>query len=115
MKIANLIAAGILFSATAHAGVVNGPQFHVDRVNAYATDTYKLFFEGEETAIIRISGDGSTDLDCFAYDQNDHLVDSDTDASDQCVLRWTPAWTGKFFLKIRNLGRVSNRYSVSTN
>lgn len=104
-----------LLSSTAFAGAVEGPQHHRDVVRAGQTDVYVLVFEGEETAMITVRGDGSTDLDCRVYDQGNHLVESDTDSTDTCYLRWTPAWTGKFKLKITNVGRISNIYVVDTN
>ena len=60
-------------------------------------------------------GDGDTDLDCYVYDANGNLIDSDTDATDYCVLRWRPAWLGTFRLEIRNLGPVYNAYVLRTN
>jgi hypothetical protein len=105
----------VLIPSVADAGHTNGPQSHYDSVDPHSIDTYKLFFEGEEDAFINVSGDGSTDLDCYVYDGGDHLIVSDSDSTDHCVLRWTPRWTGKFTLKIKNRGRFENTYRVRTN
>lgn len=116
-KIASLGACLILCLnvSGARGGEVRGPQSHVDMVRAHATDVYLLRFEGLESAQVRISGDGSTDLDCYAYDQFGNLADSDADSTDDCILRWTPIWTGKFEIKIKNLGNEPNVYSIRTN
>lgn len=96
-------------------GAVGGPKYANDRVNAGATDTYKVQFRAGELAIVTVSGDGDTDLDLYVYDSNDNLIDSDTDYSDDCVCMWTPRWTGTFTIKIKNRGSVYNRYVIHTN
>lgn len=96
-------------------GAVGGPKYHVDRVEAHSTDTYTIRFLGGEYAIVTVSGDGDTDLDLYVYDENGNLIDSDTDRTDQCVCTFTPRWTGKFTIKIKNLGNVYNRYVIRTN
>ena len=60
-------------------------------------------------------GDGDTDLDLFIYDENGNLIDSDDDDTDYCVCSWRPRWTGKFYIRIKNLGRISNAYTIRTN
>jgi hypothetical protein len=49
------------------------------------------------------------------YDENSNLIGSDTDRTDDCVVRWNPRWTGPFQIKIKNLGRVYNRYVLISN
>lgn len=96
-------------------GATTGAKRHTDTVNASATDTYEISFRGGEEAIVIVSGDGDTDLDLYIYDENGNLIDSDTDSTDDCVCTFTPRWTGKFRIKIKNLGRVYNRYVLITN
>ena len=96
-------------------GRVPGPVRHTDKVNAGATDTYSITFRGGELAMIIVSGDGDTDLDLSVYDENGNLITSDTDGSDDCVVSFTPKWTGVFKVKIKNYGRVYNRYVLITN
>lgn len=88
---------------------------HHDKVNAHTTDTYTISFRGGERACVVVSGDGDTDLDLYVYDENGNLVASDTDSTDDCVAVWNPRWTGPFTIKIKNLGRVYNRYSMAVN
>ncbi len=96
-------------------GRVGGPARHVDRVLAGHTDVYTINFRGGEQAMVIVSGDGDTDLDLYVYDENGNLIDSDTDNTDQCVCTFTPRWTGPFTIRIKNLGRVYNQYTLVTN
>ncbi|MBF0142322.1 MAG: hypothetical protein HQL57_08185 [Magnetococcales bacterium] len=102
-------------AAGASRGRMAGPVVHRDRVNSGTTDVYEEKFEGLKVARVLIDGDGDTDLDCFIEDENHNRVDSDTDGTDTCLLEWTPAWTGTFFIKIKNYGSVYNNYVLATN
>lgn len=99
----------------AHRGSVNGPSRHYDSVNGNSTDSYQISFIANELAEILVSGDGDTDLDLYVYDSNGNLIVSDTDYTDDCYVRWIPAWTGRFIVKIVNRGPVYNRYALLTN
>jgi GPH family glycoside/pentoside/hexuronide:cation symporter len=46
-------------------------------------------------------------LPFIMYDENDNLIESDTDNLDTCVCTWTPKWTGEFKIKVKNLGKKS--------
>ena len=83
-----------------------------ERVKEHATDVYEHIFYAGETAFIYIIGDGDTDLDLFVYDENGNLVDSDTDEKDTCLCTFKPKWTGKFTVKVKNLGKVYNEYEI---
>jgi hypothetical protein len=102
-------------AVTVTRGRVGGPASHYDEVLARTTDVYTMSFRGGEWAEIRVRGDGDTDLDCYVYDQNGNLIDSDTDYTDYCILGWVPRWTGSFTLRIQNLGWVWNGYILVTN
>ena len=84
-------------------------------VEAYSSDYYRIAFYGDEVAGIVVVGDGDTDLDVYVYDETGHLVASDTDPTDDCVVRWYPRWTGVFRVEVRNLGGVYNHYYLRTN
>ncbi len=99
----------------AHRGSVNGPSRHYDSVNGNSTDTYNISFIANELAEILVSGDGDTDLDLYVYDSNGNLIAKDEDYTDDCYVRWVPAWTGRFIVKIVNRGPVYNRYALLTN
>ena len=96
-------------------GRPQGPGRHVDRVAAGAIDTYNLQFIGGEVARVQVIGDGDTDLDLYIYDENGNLITKDDDNTDFCVVSWTPRWSGNFRIRIKNLGRVYNQYTLLTN
>lgn len=98
-----------------HRGAVNGPSRTYETVRAGDTDTYRISFVAGYLAEILVSGDGDTDLDLYVYDSNGNLIESDTDYTDDCYVRWVPRWTGSFTVKIVNRGRVYNRYVMLTN
>ena len=110
-----LVCAVVLVPAVAWAGAVGGAKHKRDTVLAGQSDLFTIVFEGEEPARINVTGDHSSDLDCYVYDNKNNLVASDDDATDACNLRWTPSWTGKFKLKITNRGSSANEYVVQTN
>ena len=99
----------------AQRGAVNGPSRHYDAVNGNSTDTYQISFIANVLAEILVSGDGDTDLDLYVYDSNGNLIAYDESYSDDCYVRWVPAWTGKFFVRIVNRGPVYNNYVILTN
>jgi len=86
-----------------------------DRILAGDTDIWKFTFRGLETAIVMVIGDGDTDLDLYVYDSKGNLIDSDEDDTDNCVCTFTPRWTGTFYIKIVNRGRVYNNYTLIIN
>lgn len=96
-------------------GAVGGPRYHKDRVLGKDRDCYKVKFWAKEMAEVCVSGDGDTDLDLYVYDSNNNLIGSDTDYSDECVVRWVPKWTGEFIIKIVNRGALYNNYTIWTN
>jgi len=110
-----LLAGLVLCSAPANAGALDGPQGGFSHVNAGDSKTYVFVFRGDELALISVSGDGDTDLDCYLYDQNGREVDRDDDNTDQCRLSVRPRWTGVFRLIIRNRGSVYNDFEIVTN
>jgi hypothetical protein len=97
------------------AGAIPGRQRAASSVNAGGADVYTIVFRGGEAARVIVSGDGDTDLDLYIYDQFGNLITKDDDSSDDCVVGWTPRWTGKFTVKIVNQGRVHNHYVMVTN
>jgi hypothetical protein len=98
----------------ASRGAVGGARTASERVKGKTTDVFTINFKGGKSAEIAVVG-GSGDLDCFVYDENGNLIDSDADYTSTCALSWTPKWTGSFRLKIRNLGARPVSYQVLTN
>jgi hypothetical protein len=96
-------------------GRASGPAVTTDRVNAGATDTYRVTYRGNELAEILIIGDGDTDLDLYVYDENGNDICTDDDYTDQMYCSWVPSWTGEFTIRIKNRGDVYNVYDFLTN
>lgn len=96
-------------------GRVGGPGHRVVRVNAFATDAFYEDFRAGAPAIVTICGDGDTDLDVFIFDSNGNLIVQAIGPTDRETVSWTPRWTGRFRIEVRNLGPVWNQYSISTN
>ena len=99
-------------TSPAAASPSSGVKYDVHRVEGYSTDTFYVSFWGGEEGAILISGDGDTDLDLLVFDEYGNLVGSDTDRSDDCVVRLLPRWTGTFRIEVRNLGHVYNQYQI---
>lgn len=110
-----LIAAYESKSSVQQRGRVGGASTTYERVNANSTDVYQISFVANRRAEIVVVGDGDTDLDLYVYDSNGNLIESDTDYTDNCYVSWTPLWTGRFTVKVKNRGSVYNNYVIITN
>lgn len=99
----------------AQRGNINGPSRDYAAVNGKSYINYTASFVANELAEVLVSGDGDTDLDLYVYDSNGNLIASDTDYSDDCYVRWIPAWTGRYTIRIVNRGPVYNRFVILTN
>lgn len=102
-------------AAATSRGRVGGPIRHLDRVRPRITDVYTITFRGRRRAAVAISGDGDTNLDLLVYDENGNLICSSTSGRDREGCAWTPKWTGKFRVKVRNYGYLHNSYWLLTN
>lgn len=96
-------------------GNINGPSRDYSSVNGKSYVNYTASFVANELAEVLVSGDGDTDLDLYVYDSNGNLIASDTDYSDDCYVRWVPAWTGRYTIRIVNRGPLYNRFVILTN
>jgi hypothetical protein len=83
------------------------------RVYGGYTDNWPICLSARDATTVLVVGDGDTDLDLYVYDENGYLIDSDTDATDRCIVSWTPRWDGCFMVKVVNRGRVYNAYSLT--
>ena len=99
----------------AQRGNINGPSRDYAAVNGKSHMDYTASFVANQLAEVLVSGDGDTDLDLYVYDSNGNLIASDTDYSDDCYVRWVPAWTGRYTVRIVNRGPVYNRFVILTN
>lgn len=96
-------------------GAIGGIVHHYDSVRPMTTDIYNIWFEGGELAEILVTGDRGTDLDLFVFDENNNLIAFDDDLTDMCYAAFTPLWSGRFRVEIRNLGPYWNHYLLETN
>lgn len=96
-------------------GATNHARYAKSRVNSRSTDVYRISFRANELAMVVVVGDGDTDLDLYVYDENNNLITKDVDYTDDCVVTFTPRWTGVFIIKIVNRGNVYNEYVLRTN
>lgn len=101
------------FAPAAFAKPVDGPVYGRHRVQAHSSDRFAVTLRGGEGTTIFVSGDGDTDLDLYLFDENGRLVDSDTDDTDDCLIRIYPRWTGPFVIVVRNWGSVYNDYRIA--
>jgi hypothetical protein len=100
------------------SGTLGGDPYPYRQPGRLLARTYKdwvVTMRGGELARIVVMGDGDTDLDLEVFDENGNLIARDVDYSDQCVVQWTPKWTGNFTVRIKNLGRVYNDYILLSN
>ncbi len=107
---------GAMFTtpSVASADPVGGSIVKSYTVEARSTDTLTVTLRGGETTRIRLSGDGDTCLELRVYDENGNLVASDTvGLGDDREVFVRPKWTGKFSIKVANLGTVYNRYVIA--
>lgn len=105
----------LALSGAGGAGEKGGPKGGSHIVGGERTHWFEMTFEGSESALIIVSGDGDTDLDLYVYDEFGNEVASDNDWTDQCLVSWTPIWTGKFTIKVVNRGGRANLYRLRTN
>jgi hypothetical protein len=71
------------------------------------------WFYGGELAMVTVAGNGFTQLSVAVYDENGNFVTSNSGYT--CMVTWTPIWTGRFTIKVTNLGGSSNLYTMRTN
>jgi hypothetical protein len=109
------LAAGLCVDGNlARASPIAGPGVSVSRAQAFGSVWFNETFRGGETAVVTIRGDGDTDLDLYVYDANGNLVAWSNGPTDRETVRFTPLWTGRFRIEVRNLGRVWNQFTLNT-
>lgn len=96
-------------------GAVGGAQVLSDMVYSNGEQVFFCDFYAHQVAMVALVGDGDSDLDLVIYDQNMNVVTSDEGYDFDCLCTWTPAWTGRFYMKVVNRGNVYNRFTLATN
>jgi hypothetical protein len=104
-------------SLSANAIYPNGasdPRHDTATVAPFGSVTYRpILFSANDEGIVSVSGDGSTMLDVAVYDERGNLVIHYAGYSPWVSFR--PYWVQGMVIKIRNLGSVSNTFSMHTN
>ncbi len=113
--LAVLLSGVALTATTASAGASPRYQSGTYVVSGFRSHSFTLVFRGGRSARVSVRGSGVSDLDLYVYDQNGNLIGRDLSFSDRCVVRWTPRWTGRFRIVVKNRGYRSNLYRISTN
>jgi hypothetical protein len=103
----------MFFVSVGSADPIGGFQSTRDCVLAGATDTYRIALKQNEMTLFRVVGSGTSDIDCFLFDENGNLLKRDNDSTDMCIITVTPAWTGFFTLAIQNAGREVDCYTIA--
>jgi hypothetical protein len=62
-----------------------------------------FLFRAHQPGTVVVEGDYDTDLDCWLYDENGNIVDSDTDNTDICILEVTLRLGSTYVSKTRVL------------
>lgn len=101
--------------AESSRGRVGGASRTLSRLRAGHTDIFRVDFRGDSLAEIAILGDGDADLDLLVTDENGNTICLDRSYSDRLYCSFTPAWTGRFVVVVKNMGRIRNSYYILTN
>ena len=96
-------------------GAVGGAQVISDIAYHGVEQMYFCDFYAHQVAMVGLVGSGDTDLDLVIYDQNMNVVTCDEGYDFDCLCTWTPAWTGRFYIKVVNRGNVQNSFTMATN
>ena len=67
-------------------------------------DYYKIkttLYRGNLYKIVGAGDSYTRDLDIYLYDENDHLIDKDSQTDALPIVEVTPEWTGTFYIKVK--------------
>lgn len=101
--------------ASASRGLVGGASSWVRDISARSSVSYEITAQGGYIWNVVAAGDGDTDVDMEVFDQNGNLVCRDIAPYTRATCSITPAWTGRFTVKVSNLGNVWTRTLIMSN
>jgi len=90
------------------AAPVDGARLIFSRVNSHSSWYRAIDLRSGEATVISLHGDGDTDLDLFVYDAAGDLVIASEGLTDEESVWVLPFATGRFYIRVRNLGPVYN-------
>lgn len=91
---------------------IGGPIGRYSRVPAFCNQDWVVGLIGGQATTVAVSGDGTTDLDLYVFDQNGILVASETSYGDQCYIILNVYITSNFDVRVVNRGSVYNDYQL---
>jgi hypothetical protein len=81
---------------------------------AHDSITFKpVLFSSPDVGVVEVVGDGSTTLDVTVYDTRGNLIIHYAGYSPRVT--FYPYWAQGFYIKVTNLGYVSNTFTLHTN
>jgi hypothetical protein len=102
------IGAVMCLPATAAAAIQR-----IQMVPGNGTDVWTVNLVAGRPIQVLVTGDGDTDLDVFIENPFGIQVAADIGPTDNCFVRFTPLFNGKYTVKVKNLGRIANRYAMT--
>ncbi len=91
---------------------VDGTKLIRGRVLANSTWDRAIDLRGNEMTLITLVGEGRTDLDLFIYDAAGNLVVASDGQTDEEAVWVFPFQAGRYYIRVANLGRVGNSFSL---
>jgi hypothetical protein len=108
-----LVAVVALVPKVGLAGSKDGPRRWTKVVPKNSDLVYKIVYvqsnePSKAAAEFAVIGDGNTDVDIEVYDAAGKLVSKDDGFTDLGLVRWRPASTQEFTIRVKNLGSEDN-------
>ena len=112
-QITAVMTAIFICAAMTYAGALGRGEL-TTRILPWGTDRFPpITFMGGESARVIVDGQSNTDLDLYIEDDRGNVVARDNDGTSYCIARWTPSRTGRYTIKVVNLGNAPNDYTLS--
>ena len=90
------------------------PRHTTSTVERNGSITFRpVLFSSPDVGVVEVVGEGSTKLDVAVYDTKGNLIIHYAGYSPRVT--FYPYWTQGFYIKVRNLGNVSNTFTLHTN
>lgn len=110
-----MVSAVLLTASTAEAGRLPGPGKKIECIQGFDLVTYRIKFAPGKPAVVTVLGDGDAALAVGIFDSQDREVKVDVKSTERFELRWTPAGSEPYTIKIKNRGGVPVRFHLKTN
>lgn len=99
-------------------GIIGTPaladSYRRDCVKARTTDIWTYHASARPALVtVAVRGDGDTDLDVVVVEDTGRIVAADRDNTDFCVVRFHARYGHRYFIRVINLGRIANVYTMT--